>query len=113
MTGYWRLPEETQRVLGADGWLRTGDAGFLDEDGYLHIRDRIKDMIVSGGENVYCVEIEDALLAHPDIFEAAIVGIPDSVLGELVGSEFVYEQELYPEAVYAFKHPLTQEVAYG
>ena len=64
MVGYWNLPEATARTLGSDGWLRTGDAGYMDEDGYLYIHDRIKDMIISGGENIYPAEVESAICDH-------------------------------------------------
>jgi acyl-CoA synthetase (AMP-forming)/AMP-acid ligase II len=84
MVGYWNLPEATARTLGQDGWLRTGDAGYMDEDGYVYIHDRIKDMIISGGENIYPAEVESALCDHPDIAEAAVIGIPDDKWGEAV-----------------------------
>jgi fatty-acyl-CoA synthase len=82
MPGYWGLPEETAAVL-ADGWFRSGDAARVDEDGYVHIVDRIKDMIISGGENIYPAEIEDLLLAHPDVVECAVIGVPDATWGEV------------------------------
>ncbi|KPC59925.1 o-succinylbenzoate--CoA ligase [Streptomyces chattanoogensis] len=81
MPGYWGLPEETAASF-ADGWFRTGDAARIDEDGYLFVVDRIKDMIISGGENIYPAEIEDLLLAHPDIVECAVIGVPDATWGE-------------------------------
>ena len=84
MVGYWNLPEATARTLGHDGWLRTGDAGFMDEDGYVYIHDRIKDMIISGGENIYPAEVESALCDHPDVAEAAVIGVPDDKWGEAV-----------------------------
>ncbi|KYH00390.1 fatty acid--CoA ligase family protein, partial [Bradyrhizobium sp. DOA1] len=83
--GYWNNPQATAAAF-RDGWYRTGDIVRMDAEGFVYLLDRAKDMLIRGGENVYCVEIEDALLAHPDIFEAAIVGIPDRVLGELVGA---------------------------
>ncbi|MCP3407110.1 class I adenylate-forming enzyme family protein [Bradyrhizobium sp. CCGB01] len=83
--GYWNNPQATTAAF-RDGWYRTGDIVRMDAEGFVYLLDRAKDMLIRGGENVYCVEIEDALLAHPDIFEAAIVGIPDRVLGELVGA---------------------------
>ncbi|QIO34989.1 class I adenylate-forming enzyme family protein [Bradyrhizobium sp. 1(2017)] len=83
--GYWSNPEATAAAF-RDGWYRTGDIVRMDAEGFVYLLDRAKDMLIRGGENVYCVEIEDALLAHPDIFEAAIVAIPDRVLGELVGA---------------------------
>ncbi|MFJ5303670.1 long-chain fatty acid--CoA ligase [Streptomyces sp. NPDC088350] len=82
MPGYWGLPEETAAVF-ADGWFRSGDAARTDEDGYVYIVDRIKDMIISGGENIYPAEIEDLLLAHPDIVECAVIGVADDKWGEV------------------------------
>jgi len=84
MKGYWKLPEETARVIQPSGWLRTGDAGVMDEDGFVYIRDRVKDMIVSGGENVYPAEVESALYGHPDVSECAVIGVPDDKWGEAV-----------------------------
>jgi acyl-CoA synthetase (AMP-forming)/AMP-acid ligase II len=84
MAGYWNLPEATATTLGKDGWLRTGDVGYMDKDGYLYIHDRIKDMIISGGENVYPAEVESAICDHPDVAEAAVIGIPDAKWGEAV-----------------------------
>jgi fatty-acyl-CoA synthase len=84
MVGYWNLPEASARTLDADNWLRTGDAGYLDQDGYLYIHDRIKDMIISGGENIYPAEVESAICDHPDVAEVAVVGVPDDVWGEAV-----------------------------
>ncbi|MGD8859964.1 MAG: AMP-binding protein [Myxococcales bacterium] len=81
--GYWNRPDATTETL-RDGWLWTGDIGYLDDDGYLYISDRAKDMILRGGENVYCVEIENVLCDHPEIEEAAVVGVADSDLGERV-----------------------------
>jgi long-chain acyl-CoA synthetase len=82
--GYWSKPEETARTLGADGWLRSGDAGYLDEEGYLFLTDRVKDMIISGGENVYPAEVENALSDHPAIADVAVIGVPDDRWGETV-----------------------------
>jgi fatty-acyl-CoA synthase len=81
MAGYWQEPERTAEVL-TDGWYRTGDAGSLDDEGFLHIRDRYKDMIISGGENVYPAEVESALLELPGVLEAAVIGVPDERWGE-------------------------------
>lgn len=83
MDGYWNRPRDTERTV-VDGWLHTGDAGFLDEDGYVHIRDRIKDVILVAGENVYPAEVENALGKHPGVAEVAVVGVPDRVRGEAV-----------------------------
>ena len=82
MPGYWHNPAATAEAFTADGWFRTGDMGSLDEDGYLFILDRIKDMIVTGGENVYPAEVESALAAHPSILEVAVVGVPSAKWGE-------------------------------
>lgn len=84
MSGYWRQEAETARILGDDGWLRSGDAGYLDADGYLFITDRVKDMIVTGGENVYPAEVEAALATHPEVREVAVIGVPDPRWGEAV-----------------------------
>ena len=84
MRGYWNKPRQTAEVLSDDGWYRSGDVGRLDADGHLFLVDRAKDMIVSGGENVYCTEVEDALYTHPGVLEATVFGIPDEKWGELV-----------------------------
>jgi long-chain acyl-CoA synthetase len=84
MVGYWNRPGETAAALTPDGWLRTGDAGYLDADGYLYIHDRVKDMIVTGGENVYPAEIESVLMSHPAVADAAVIGVPDDRWGETV-----------------------------
>ena len=84
MAGYWNQPDATARTLDADNWLRTGDAGYLDADGFLYIHDRIKDMIISGGENIYPAEVESAICDHPDVAEVAVVGVPDETWGEAV-----------------------------
>ncbi len=83
MRGYWKMPDATAETL-RDGWLHTGDAGSMDEEGYFFIQDRIKDMIVSGGENVYPAEIEQVLYEHPAIADVAVIGIPDDTWGEAV-----------------------------
>lgn len=83
MLGYWNLPEATTRSI-RDGWFSTGDAGYLDKDGYLYIHDRVKDMIVSGGENIYPAEVESALFGHPAIADVAVIGVPDEQWGEAV-----------------------------
>ncbi|MCA1832850.1 MAG: long-chain fatty acid--CoA ligase [Actinomycetota bacterium] len=81
MKGYWNLPEETAQTLRG-GWLRTGDIGHMDDDGYITIVDRVKDMYISGGENVYPAEVEKTLASHPAVAEAAVIGVPDPTWGE-------------------------------
>ena len=83
MQGYWNKPEATAAAL-SDGWYRTGDLGYMDEHAYLYLVDRAKDMIVSGGENIYSTEVEEALYRHPAVLEAAVFGIPDERWGEAV-----------------------------
>jgi long-chain acyl-CoA synthetase len=84
MSGYFNRPTETAAALTADGWLRTGDGGSLDDDGYLFLTDRVKDMIVSGGENVYPVEVEEVLAQHHNVADVAVIGVPDEHWGEAV-----------------------------
>jgi long-chain acyl-CoA synthetase len=94
MKAYWRNPEATAQAYpeGRDanglGWFRTGDAGYL-RDGYLYIHDRVKDMIVSGGENVYPAEIENVLMSHPDVVDVAVIGVPSERWGETVKAVIV------------------------
>ncbi len=83
MPGYWNNPDASAEVI-QDGWLRSGDIGYLDDDGFLYITDRARDMIIRGGENVYCVEIENRLIEHPSVAEAAVIGVPHPTLGEEV-----------------------------
>ena len=82
--GYWNRPDATAEAITADGWFRSGDIGRFDDDGFLYLVDRAKDMIIRGGENVYCVEVEQVLFEHPDVIDAAVVGVPHKVLGEEV-----------------------------
>ncbi|MCZ8173193.1 MAG: fatty acid--CoA ligase [Novosphingobium sp.] len=84
MLGYWKLPEATASTMDADGWIATGDVGYMDEDGYVYIYDRAKDMIISGGENVYPAEVESGIYGHPDVLEVAVIGVPDEKWGEAV-----------------------------
>jgi acyl-CoA synthetase (AMP-forming)/AMP-acid ligase II len=84
MAGYWNRPEATAETIRPDGWLRTGDAGFMDKDGFFFVHDRVKDMIVSGGENVYPAEVENAILGCPGVADAAVIGVPDERWGEAV-----------------------------
>ena len=84
MAGYWNNPRATAEAIDADGWFRTGDAGYVDEEGYLYLHDRVKDMIVTGGENVYPAEVENALMKHPAVADVAVIGVPDQKWGEAV-----------------------------
>ncbi len=82
--GYWSKPDDTAAAFDADGWLHTGDAGYLDADGFVFLTDRIKDMIVTGAENVYPIEVESALSEHPEVADVAVIGVPDERWGETV-----------------------------
>lgn len=84
MLGYWKLPEATASTMDADGWIATGDVGYMDEDGYVYMYDRAKDMIITGGENVYPAEVESGIYGHPDVLEVAVIGVPDEKWGEAV-----------------------------
>lgn len=102
--GYWNRPEETAAVIDADGWLRTGDGGYLDADGYLFLTDRIKDMIVTGAENVYPIEVENVLATHPAIADVAVIGVPHERWGETVKAVVVARpgERLDPDEVLAW-----------
>jgi fatty-acyl-CoA synthase len=91
-SGYWQRPEATNQAFTADGWLRSGDLGYFDADGYLYVIDRLKDMIISGGENIYPAEIESVLLEIPAISNAAVIGLPDAQWGERVCAVAVLKQ---------------------
>ncbi len=82
--GYWRQPETTAATIDSDGWLRTGDGAYRDAEGFVYLKDRIKDMIISGGENVYPAEVENVLADHPDVSEVAVIGVPHERWGETV-----------------------------
>lgn len=86
--GYWNKPEETAKAF-TDGWFHSGDAGYIDEEGYVYVVDRIKDMVLRGGENVYCVEVETVLFEHPAVKDCAVIGLPHDKLGEEVGAVLV------------------------
>jgi long-chain acyl-CoA synthetase len=96
MKGYWQNPEATSQAVTPDGWFKTGDAGYADEDGYLYLHDRVKDMIVSGGENVYPAEVENALMQHPGIADVAVIGVPDDKWGEAVKAIVVKAADAEP-----------------
>ena len=92
MAGYWNKPEQTAAAL-RDGWYWSGDVGRLDADGHLFLLDRSKDMIISGGENVYCTEVEDALYTHSSVLEATVFGIPSEQWGEAVHAVVVLRSD--------------------
>ena len=98
MLGYFDRPEETAAALTGDGWLRTGDGGYVDEEGYLFLTDRVKDMIVSGGENVYPVEVEEALAHHPAVLDVTVIGVPDERWGETVKALVIAQPGTAPTA---------------
>ena len=101
MKGYWNKPEQTAEVL-RDGWYRSGDVGYMDDEGFVFLVDRAKDMIVSGGENVYCTEVEEALYKHPAVLEAAVFGVPDETWGEAVHAVVVPRTDVTAEELIAF-----------
>jgi len=96
MSEYWKKAEQTQASL-IDGWYRSGDAGRLDDQGYLFLADRVKDMIVTGGENVYSIEVENAISSHPDVIQVAVIGLPDDVWGETVHAVVVCNPDAIDE----------------
>ena len=102
--GYWRRPKETAEAFKPDGWFMTGDVGYLDEDGYLFIVDRKKDIIIRGGENISCQEVEAAIYAHPAVLAASVFGLPDERLGEIVGAVAYLKpgEKAEPEAIVDF-----------
>jgi acyl-CoA synthetase (AMP-forming)/AMP-acid ligase II len=118
LEGYWQQPEESANAL-ADGWFHTGDGGHLDDEGYLNISDRKKDVIITGGENVSSIEVEDAIFSHPDVAEVAVIGVPDDKWGETIKALVVRaegsaltEQELIDyvkEKVARYKAPTSVE----
>jgi long-chain acyl-CoA synthetase len=102
--GYWNRPDANAATFDGD-WLRTGDVAYLDEDGFLFIVDRIKDLVIRGGENIGCGAVEAALLEHPDILEASVYGVPDARLGEEVGATLYARNPIEREALSAFLRP--------
>src|SRR5207253_11229952 len=103
--GYWNKPEATAEIF-VDGWLHTGDVARIDDEGFVQILDRKKNMVNRGGENVYCVEVENALAAHPAVFECAVMGVPDTMMGEKVGAVVVLKPglEAQPAEICEFLH---------
>jgi len=111
MKGYWNRPEATEEAI-KDGWFYSGDAGYFDEDGYLYIHDRVKDMIVSGGENVYPAEVENALYGHPDIADVAVIGVPDERWGEAVKAIIVPKPGTSPSEADIITYAKTRIASY-
>ena len=101
MLGYWRNPEATRETLRG-GWLWTGDVGVLDDDGFLTLKDRSKDLVISGGSNIYPREVEEALLEHPRVRECGVIGVPDEEWGERVCAFVVADGPLEPAELDAF-----------
>ncbi len=111
MTGYWRNPEATAQAM-KDGWLLTGDIGTMDDEGFLYIVDRKKDMIITGGENVYCREVEDTLLLHPAVLDAAVIGVPDPKWGEAVKAFIVLREGQQADEAELIAHCRAHMAAY-
>ena len=103
MLGYWNKPEQTAEVI-REGWMHTGDAGYLDDEGFLYVVDRIKDMIVSGGENVYSAEVENALAQHPAVQSSAVIGIPSAKWGESVHAFVIFKPNVTATGEDLFAH---------
>jgi long-chain acyl-CoA synthetase len=112
MKGYWHKPEETERTITEDGWLRTGDAGYIDHDGFVYLHDRVKDMIISGGENVYSAEVENVISLMPGVGEVAVIGIPDERWGETVHAIVVPKQGVTLAADEVIEHCREQIAGY-
>jgi acyl-CoA synthetase (AMP-forming)/AMP-acid ligase II len=102
MKGYHNKPEATAEAITEDGWFRTGDIGRVDSDGYIFVEDRLKDMIITGGENVYSIEVERVLAEHPAIAEVAVIGVPDEKWGESVKAVVSLEGEASEKEIIAF-----------
>jgi acyl-CoA synthetase (AMP-forming)/AMP-acid ligase II len=97
MMGYWNKPEDTAKTV-IDGWVKTGDVAYKDADGFLFICDRVKDMIITGGENVFCAEVENAVAGHPAVAQVAVIGVPDRDFGERVHAVIVPKPGQTPTA---------------
>ena len=112
MQGYWNKPEQTKVALPGDGWLRTGDGAYMDDKGYMFIVDRVKDMIVTGGENVFSAEVENALASHPAVAMCAVIGIPDDQWGEAVHAVVVPKSGATPVEADLIAHCKTRIAGY-
>jgi acyl-CoA synthetase (AMP-forming)/AMP-acid ligase II len=102
MKGYHNKPEATAEAITEDGWFRTGDIGRVDEEGYIFVEDRLKDMIITGGENVYSIEVERVLAEHPAVAEVAVIGVPDEKWGESVKAVVALDGEATEAEIIAF-----------
>jgi len=111
MLGYWNNSAATIETL-RDGWLHTGDMGYVDDDGFVYLADRKKDMIISGGENVYSREVEEALMSHPSLSDAAVIGVPDERWGESVKAIVVLKPSVELTAAALIAHVRMQIAAY-
>jgi acyl-CoA synthetase (AMP-forming)/AMP-acid ligase II len=119
MKGYWNRPEATEDSI-RNGFFYTGDAGYFDEDGFLYIHDRVKDMILSGGENIYPAEVENAIFGHPGVADVAVIGVPDEKWGEAVKAIVVAKPGEHPtpesviawakERIASYKCPKTVDI---
>ena len=112
MAGYWKQPDATAKTIDPQGWLRSGDAGYMDDDGYIFIHDRVKDMIISGGENVYPAEVENAIYGHPAVAEVAVIGVPDEKWGEAVKAMVVRKPGTDPNPAEIIKYARERIAAY-
>jgi acyl-CoA synthetase (AMP-forming)/AMP-acid ligase II len=112
MKGYWKRPQATAEAVDAEGWFRTGDAGYLDADGYVYIHDRVKDMIVTGGENVYPAEVENAIFGHPAVADCAVIGVPDERWGEAVKAVVVLRPGAAADPAEIIAHARTRIAGY-
>ena len=110
--GYWMLPDVTAETITADGWLHTGDVALQDDEGFYFIVDRWKDMFISGGENVYPAEVENVLFSHPDVREAAVIGVPDARWGEVGRALVVLREGASPNAAGVLDHCAGQLARY-
>jgi fatty-acyl-CoA synthase len=120
MKGYWNRPEATRAAIDPEGWFHTGDVGYFDADGFLFVADRIKDMVITGGENVYPAEVEGILYTHPAVADVAVIGLPDARWGEAVTAVVVLQgdaeltleelREFATESLARFKLPSRLEI---
>jgi acyl-CoA synthetase (AMP-forming)/AMP-acid ligase II len=102
MKGYHNKPDATAEAITDDGWFRTGDIGRIDSDGYIFVEDRLKDMIISGGENIYSIEVERVVAEHPAVVDVAVIGVPDEKWGEVVKAVVALESSATSEEIIAW-----------